>query len=123
MLINLSNHPSDKWSKKQKDKALETYQNIVDIDFPAINPNWDTKEIIELSKKYYSIIMNRFKEDEIINETNAVHIMGELTFTYHLIRQLKSSGITCIASTTVRNVEEKNGKKIVEFNFVRFREY
>ena len=36
---------------------------------------------------------------------------------------LRDAGIPCVASTTLRNVTESNGKKIVEFSFVTFRKY
>jgi len=53
----------------------------------------------------------------------AVHLMGEMTFTFALVQKLKSAGIPCVASTTHRRVEERGGKKIVQFEFVQFRPY
>jgi len=38
-------------------------------------------------------------------------------------QRLKAAGIPVLASTTERLVEEKDGKKVVAFRFVRFREY
>jgi hypothetical protein len=50
--------------------------------------------------------------------------MGELTFTFALIRLLQSQGIICVASTTHRTSEVlDDGKKISKFEFVRFRTY
>ncbi|MGQ9799960.1 MAG: hypothetical protein ACUVRG_11875, partial [Ignavibacterium sp.] len=54
---------------------------------------------------------------------NAVHLMGEFTFVYNLVNLLKKKNIKVIVSTTDRIVEESDGKKIVIFQFVRFREY
>jgi hypothetical protein len=54
---------------------------------------------------------------------DAVHIMGEMTFTFALVNLLKEVGIKCIASTTKRNVEEIDGKHVSTFQFVQFREY
>ncbi|MGQ9848195.1 MAG: hypothetical protein ACUVQP_11950, partial [Bacteroidales bacterium] len=54
---------------------------------------------------------------------NAVHLMGEFTFVYNLVNLLKKKNIKVIVSTTDRIVEESDGKKIVTFQFVRFREY
>jgi hypothetical protein len=123
MLINLSNHPLENWAKTQNDAANSKYGEVLDILFPSINPNYEAKEIQELASEYYSKIMLILKNNYKKDQKNAIHIMGELTFVYNLVKQLKSSGITCIASTSHRIVEEKDGKKIVQFNFVKFREY
>ena len=56
-------------------------------------------------------------------ETNEVHIMGELTFSYCLVNKLLAEGIKCIASTTERNTETTAEGKFTKFNFVKFREY
>jgi len=63
-------------------------------------------------------ILNNFS-----NQNNAVHIQGEFTFVFALVSLLLNHNIKCIASTTSRNVIEENGKKITEFQFVKFREY
>ncbi|WP_392436663.1 hypothetical protein ACF3N7_06555 [Cruoricaptor ignavus] len=55
---------------------------------------------------------------------DAVHIMGELTFVVAMLRLLQDSGVRCVASTTVRSVEEtEQGVKQSRFQFVKFREY
>jgi hypothetical protein len=54
---------------------------------------------------------------------NAVHIMGEMTFTFRLITVLKKAGIFCIAATTKRNVVQEGNAKISYFEFIQFREY
>ena len=123
MLINLSNHPNNTWKQKQIQKSIDDYSQVVDCKFPQIDPEWDIKSIKELSSEYYAKIVDILKRNYVKNEKNAVHIMGELTFVYHIVDSLKSSGITCVASTSKRIVEEKEGKKIVDFEFVKFREY
>ena len=66
------------------------------------------KQILEL-KEHYNI---------------TVHVMGEMTFTYMVVSQLKAMGIECIASTTIRDAEySSDGKRISDFQFVRFRKY
>ena len=53
-----------------------------------------------------------------------VHLMGEMTLTYILVRKLKASGIRCVASTTARSVvENADGTRTSDFDFVRFRDY
>jgi hypothetical protein len=46
-----------------------------------------------------------------------------MAFTYALVRRLRAHNIPVVASTSERLVEERDGKKIVQFNFVRFRAY
>jgi len=123
MLINLSNHPSKKWGKKQQMTAEENYGVISDLPFPDIDPSWSKDKILKLSNEYFDRIAQML--DSCANEPkpNAVHIQGEFTFVFNLVTVLKSSKIQCIASTSQRKVKEADGKKIVEFNFIQFREY
>lgn len=116
MLLNLSNHPSTSWPQNQKTLAIAVYGEVQDLIFPQIDPNSSGYDLDQLVEKYESKIRK-------VNPT-AVHIMGEMTFSYRLINKLKEIGIPCIASTTERKVsEDKNGKKISQFNFVKFRSY
>lgn len=121
MLINLSNHPSANWPEEQKLKALELYQEIVDIPFPEVDPNGEEEYIENLAGEYLNKIL------EIKNrtsETVVVHLMGELTFSFALLVKLKANGVRCVASTTQRVVmDEGNGRVTKLFRFVRFREY
>lgn len=117
--INLSNHPVEQWSKEQKE-AAEEYGDIIEILFPQIPSEDDTKKIIKLANKYRGEIYKiAFPAKEV-----TVHIMGEMTFTYQLVQILQAQGIRCVASCTERHVEEMaDGKKITKFVFTRFRDY
>ncbi len=121
MLINLSNHPSKQWSKLQTDEAVNEYGKILDLPFPAINPSAKPEEIKELAKYYFNKCLDILKKSRENN--NVVHIMGELTFCFALVNLLQAQDISCISSTSARNVVQNGSKKIVEFNFVQFREY
>lgn len=121
MLINLSNHSSQVWPKAQT-KAAAIYGNIVDLPFPAIDPSIDSNAIFALTEEYC------LKCSELLNKStdkkNAVHIMGELTFTCTLVARLQKLNIICIASTTQRDISSENEEfKTSRFKFVRFREY
>ena len=117
MFINLTNHPSDKWSKEQM-KAARNYGEVVDVQFPVIEPTFSKEDILNLVKECAEAIMGIKKGDTF------VHRMGEMTFTYNLVNALKDVCITCLASTTERNtIITSDGKKISEFKFVQFREY
>jgi len=121
MLLNLSNHPLNTWSIKQVETAKKQYVKIIDIPFPKINPNADENEINYLTEQYFSKIIDELQKSS--DTENAVHIMGELNFTFGIVSKLLNSGITCIASTSNRNTLNTENGKIVNFNFVRFREY
>ena len=117
-LINFSNHPSRFWGQKQLNAASE-YGEIKDIPFPVINPESSYDEIQKLAEKYTEKILALAEHHH-----TTVHVMGEMTFTYLIVTQLKGKGIDCIASTSNRDADyTSDGKKISDFNFVRFRRY
>lgn len=119
MLVNLSNHPSTQWSDSQRNAAIEQYGGIKDLQFPMISPDADTETVSQLAADYCKIVL-----DLKVDDCFAVHVMGEMSFTYSIVGKLKSNGISCILSTTERNVvDNADGSKTVFFNFVRFREY
>lgn len=116
MLLNLTNHPSISWPQNQKETAIKKYGTIQDLLFPHIDPHLQTDEIEELVQEY----ILKIKE---INPC-AIHIMGEMTFTYRLVNRLKEIGIPCIASTTERKViMDEEGLKTSQFRFIQFRSY
>lgn len=118
MFINLSNHPSEKWTVAQT-KAAEIYGEIVDLPFPSVDPAGDTTYIDNLANEYVEKVVSMAD-----GEHTVVHIMGEMTLIYSIINKLNSKGIICVCSTTERIVEDlENGEKKVLFNFVKFREY
>ncbi|MCF0210574.1 MAG: hypothetical protein HUK18_04595 [Bacteroidales bacterium] len=119
MLINLSNHPLKYWTKKQYDSAIELYEDVMDMEFPAIAPYATEEEIKNLANDFLQKILELNKQKNIV-----VHIMGEMTFSFCLIKLLQNENILCVASTTERNVYvEENGNKVSQFNFVKFRKY
>ncbi len=120
MLINLSNHPSDRWCEKQLDAAHNSFGEIVDITFPQVNPMEDNIYIQSLVYEYYKKIMALYANNYDIT----VHIMGELTFCFALVIMLKQNNIPCVAACTARNtVDLPDGRKETQFQFVRFRKY
>lgn len=115
MLLNFSNHPSHQWPRNQMQTAVTGYGSVQDLPFPQINPEWNSDQVLQLVEAYETEIRQ-------INPA-AVHIMGELTFTYMLVNKLTSIGIPCVASTTKRNVKEEKSIKTSVFEFVKFRSY
>ena len=124
LFINLSNHPSSSWDAQQINAALEIVDNgpIIDMQFPNVDPNMTSNDVIDLADNYFSKILNLIREYEA--DYIVFHIMGEMTFTFNLVKLLNENGYHCYASTTKRTViEDKNGIKTSKFEFVQFREY
>jgi hypothetical protein len=122
MLINLSNHPSNKWSPEQLQAATQ-FGEIIDLPFPNISPNGDEAYIQVIVKEYMCKIDDCIDKHCPAFTPVTVHIMGEMTFAFAMIDALQQKGMQCIASTTERIVNEKDGLKASEFRFVKFREY
>lgn len=117
LFVNLSNHPAENWSEEQRE-AASRYGEIKDMEFPAIRPEADEKEIEEVVSAYENEILDLADTHDL-----TVHVMGEMTFVFMLVNRLKSKGIRCVASTTKRIVEEHDDRKTSTFRFVKFRSY
>jgi hypothetical protein len=120
MLLNLSNHPSNTWRDAQMEAARQQYGDVQDWPFPAIDPHWSRDEVKNLADLYAERI------HALRPRPKAIHIMGELTFVFCFVHKMLDdpNGLPCVASTTRRKVTEPEvGKKIVEFEFVKFRSY
>ena len=121
MLINLSYHPSDRWSEEQK-QAARAYGKIVDMTFPTIDPEASIEDVKKMVESFVFQALQLLAESS--NEQNAIHVMGEMTFVYQFVKLMHARGVPCLASTTRRMVEENNsGEKYSKFEFVQFRQY
>ena len=117
-LINRSNHPSDKWSKEQVAAAM-IYGEVIDMPFPMVNADASENDVEALANVLINKIQNYGSPGTV-----TVHVMGEMTLTYNLVRKLKEASYKCVASTTDRMVRDlDDGRKEVTFRFVKFREY
>lgn len=118
MFINLSNHPSSKWSEAQTE-AANRYGDIVDLPFPQVHPDGDEAYIANLVDEYVPKVLAMGNPVELM-----VHVMGEMTFTFAIVSKLMAAGATCVASTTERiTCQHPDGRKESVFRFVRFRQY
>ena len=118
MFINFSNHSLSTWTEKQI-KAAKEYGELEEIVFPNINPQFTTEQVQMLATDYVTKILTHY-----LTENLTIHVMGELTFCFSVVQQLKEKGVRCVASTTERIVEETaDNKKVTQFSFVQFREY
>lgn len=116
MLLNVSNHPSVNWDDAQLKEAA-IYGTVVDMDFPNVSPYDDEDYILSLATVYADKICS-YNVEKLV-----VHIMGEMNFTFALVKLLQKRGIDCVASTSERVVTEMGDQKISTFKFVRFRRY
>lgn len=118
MLINLTNHPSSRWSEVQVVEARERYGSIVDCEFPNVSPQIDNGGVHKLAVSVLRGITEQY------GKNITIHIMGEMTFVYDFVSMAKGLGIECVASTTERIVvENADGTKTSSFKFIRFRSY
>ena len=100
MFINLSNHPSANWSEKQLAEA-QKYGEIIDMSFPVVSPTEDEAYIASLVTNYLKNILSCYHPVR-----DVFHIMGEMCFSFSLIKKLQERGFTCLASTSERIVTE-----------------
>ena len=118
VFLNLSNHPSSDWQENQV-QAAQAYGAIQDKPFPPIPPEASNREVADLAEQYARELSVEYASYDL-----TVHVMGEMTFCFHLVALLRERGIRCVASTTQRLVAEAaNGAKEVLFEFEAFREY
>jgi hypothetical protein len=115
MLLNVSNHPFETWGYDQQEEALKRWDNVVDMPFPLVDPNWDEIALQQFVK--------RNLEEIVKLKPHAVHIMGEMNFTFQMVYFLMQQRIPCYASTTERLMEMRGEQKISQFKFVHFRKY
>lgn len=123
MFINFSNHRIENWGEEQL-AATKSYGEIVDMPFPNVNPVGDKNYISNLADEYAGKIVSMIQDPL----QDVVHIMGELNLVFSVVSRLTAKGVTCVASTTERQVMEtvsENGEinKESTFRFIKFREY
>lgn len=119
MFINLSNHPSDKWTAEQISAAKAMSEDIADYSFPVVDPAWSSSRIRLEAEKVAGEILQRYGSENLV-----IHVVGEFTLSYALIVLFKKAGVRCVASCSERMVvEQEDGSKVSRFSFVQFRDY
>ena len=127
MFINLSNHPSSEWGDLQLNAAHKC-GDILDVPFPAVDPNLSGVEVEDLASDYFNRIERLSDEMKISMCDLTVMVEDEFTFTYHIVGLLKSAGCHVVSACTKREaIEKKNDDgsnvKTAVFRFVQFRSY
>ncbi len=119
MFVNFSNHPSDKWQRKQIEEAHK-YGEIVDCPFPSVPSNATEEDIKKLADESVEKIL-------ILNP-DAVMCSGEFTLTFSVLKRLMERGILCVCACSERKTVEQNQAdgttcKVSVFEFQGFRKY
>ena len=126
MLVNFTNHPSDKWTDDQKNSAIELYGDVRDLPFPVVPTNAGAAEVIAMADGIIDKVLE-LKEENPTSEDFAVMAQGEFTLTYAVVSRLRNLGITVLSAVTERISTEEvvNGevRKTAIFRFAGFREY
>lgn len=123
IFVNVSNHPSIRWSDDQRNAALKIADTIVDVPFPNV-PADETRVtgiahgIID---SVYSVIKGRQPKD------TTVMVAGELSVSFYAIQSLLNRGFKVVVACSDRVSEEQvqpdgSTKKVAVFKFVQFRE-
>ena len=124
--MNISNHPSIRWSEKQLDAtreyapAPEGLCAVEDLRFPNVPADAEERTLRAFCADIVGTVNVRINEGYNVT----CMVQGESTLTYMIVDRLLAAGIKCVAATTERNtIENEDGSKTVSFDFVRFREY
>lgn len=112
--VNFTNHPSAGWEEHQIQEALK-YGEILDLPFPTVDPQGDEDDIRRLSEECAGQILTLCP--------GAVLCQGEFNVVYQVVNRLLEQGVTVLAACSARMVEETDGKKVVTYQFCRFRKY
>ncbi len=119
MFVNVSNHPSAKWGDVQM-AAAQQWGKVYDIPFPVVAPDACVDAVSDMADD----LINQILRLDVDMSNVVVHIMGEMTLTYAVVRRLLAKGVRCVASTTQRVVIDlPDGSKQSSFSFVAFRDY
>ena len=123
VFINMTNHPSEKWSSKQL-YAAHKYGDVVDIQFPQVSPTASIPNIINMARSIVADICGTYDSDTKIT----VLVQGEMTLTYALVSEFYRREVDCYAACSDRVTEEVvnpdgTTTKKVTFKFIQFRMY
>ena len=118
MLLNISNHPSNRWDDKQMSAAISDWFEVMDYPFPQIDPAMHTNDVCKLAED----IFNEINNDPKYEDVTAVMIQGEFSLVINLANIFHAAGIEVVVATSERNtVENPDGTKTVKFEFCQFR--
>ena len=127
MLINLSNHPSEKWTADQIKAASKLYGEVRDLPFPAVPTMAGPEDVAAMADEYVAKAFAMRDECADDSHAFAVMVQGEFTLTYAIVKRFKEAGVTVVSAVSDRVVSEQvvdgEVRKTTIFRFAGFREY
>jgi len=130
MFLNITNHPSGKWSAEQT-SAAKGYGEVSDLPFPNIPAGMTSREVKTLAAKFF--FEEIWPEDYLPigkGRVKGILLQGEFTFVVALLRliQLWMKEVPVFAACSERQVVEtvnEKGETVKNavFSFIQFREY
>jgi len=133
LFINVSNHPSSKWSKEQLD-AAKTYATddstamIVDVQFPNVPAEATKDDVIQMA---WDVIAELEKLPRKYDGPITIMVQGEMTLTFQIVNLLQSYDtwvdgvVAAVSERVVTETLQDDGstKKVATFAFKGFRRY
>lgn len=125
--LNISNHPSKKWSKDQIQAARKLANGylIEDMPFPNIDPSFDSYTI----DKIVEDLIWQIKEAWVKHGQPAILVQGEMVTTHRLVKALQEEFsipvVAAISERVSKEITNPDGSvtKTSEFKFRGFRNY
>lgn len=120
MFVNISNHPSSRWSSAQLEAAKKLGGGeVVDIAFPNVPATATTEQVVQMAAELTA---------QVPDTCTVAMVQGEMTLVLAIVRILQVRGITCVAACSDRRVVEQvqpdgSTVKTAVFEFVQFRPY
>jgi len=125
MFINISNHPSSRWSEAQLSaaKALGC-GDVWDIAFPNVPPGASPDEVTTLAfttiGKCSDLLHSRWEEPRIFMVQGEFSLTYKITSLLHFVKEVVV--VACSERKTVeRQLEDGKTSKEAVFEFVQFR--
>ena len=98
MLVNVSNHPSNKAWPQNQTEAAKQYGEVVDLPMPQMGPETTLEETEAKAEDYCQKICAM--------KPQAVLVMGESVFVFQLVTRLLDAGLTVLSTRSHRRVME-----------------
>ncbi len=122
MFVNVSNHPSSRWSDDQREAALALGGEIRDFPFPNVPADASSADVLQMAR---DLVEDLFYEINA-GQGDVVMVQGEFSLTFATVERLRSYGISCVVACSERELVETiaNGEttKTSVFRFRQFRE-
>ena len=113
-LINISNHPSEKWEENQK----RDFEEVVDMPFPNIvlHSNFD-----QIADQLYDKVREHLKARPW---DTAIMVQGQHPATFAIVACFLNAGYKVLSAYTERmSVDNVDGTKTSKFVFGGYQEY